>query len=199
MTSRRFRHALFWFSLLGVISPTWAATPPASLTTVLPLCADCHGPDGVSNDPQIPRIAGLSAKTLRQALATVHSGKRSTGGRWRPLPNYSALPLDELAAYFAARAFVPAPQNADPLRAQRGAVYQRDYCEKCHIEGGRTDPGGVSLLAGQWLPYLQKAMNDFRTGQREMPLKMAKRLSALEAEQGADSVEDLLQFYIYQP
>lgn len=198
MASRRCRYALFWFSLLAVLSPSVRAeTPPLSLATVLPLCADCHGPDGVSNDPQIPRIAGLSAKTLRQALATVHSGKRSSSVR--SLPHYPASLLDELAAYFAAQPFLPAPQNADPIRAQRGALYQRDYCEKCHVEGGRTDPGGVSVLAGQWLPYLQKAMNDFRTGQREMPLKMAKRLNALEAEQGGDSVEDLLQFYIYQP
>jgi len=197
MTSCRCRYALFWFSLLTVLSPVSAETPPVSLTTVLPLCADCHGANGVSTDPQIPRIAGLSAKTLRQALATVHSGKRSPGAR--SLPHYPASLLDELAAYFAAQPFVPAPQRADPIRAQRGALYQRDYCEKCHVEGGRTDPGGVSVLAGQWLPYLQKAMHDFRTGQREMPLKMAKRLNALEAEQGADSVEDLLQFYIYQP
>ena len=38
----------------------------------------------------------------------------------------------------------------------------------------------AGILAGQWLPYLTYSMQDFKSGAREMPKKMRKKVEALD-------------------
>ena len=73
-----------------------------------------------------------------------------------------------------------------------------DYCEKCHTDEGRKDEDGSSVLAGQWLQYLQFTAEDFHSGAREMPKKMKSRIEAMAKEGGADSLDKVMHFYASQ-
>ncbi|HEX3982930.1 MAG TPA: cytochrome c [Acidisoma sp.] len=54
----------------------WAASPPPAMA---PLCASCHGPQGVSASPTIPNLAGQKAGYLENALSAYKAGQRQGG------------------------------------------------------------------------------------------------------------------------
>ena len=56
------------------------------------------------------------------------------------------------------------------------ALHARD-CAKCHADGGRDPEDDASILGGQHLKYLQQALKDLRSGDREASKKMAEKLS----------------------
>jgi cytochrome c553 len=87
---------------------TAQATEPAAASTQpvaekAAACAACHGPNGVSQNPMYPSLAGQYADYLATALKGYKSGARKN-----PVMAGMAAPLSEqdiksLAAWFAAQ------------------------------------------------------------------------------------------------
>jgi len=156
-------------------------------------CTACHGERGQSQSPDTPILAGLSVETFVQAMKAYQTQKRPP----HPLAfkPYSKTELEKMGAFFAAQAFVPTKQEKLAHSAARGRLLHRDYCEKCHENQGRTDKRGVSILAGQWMPYLRQTMQDYRNRKREMPKAMRERLDVMLDAHGLTSIEDLIQYY----
>jgi sulfide dehydrogenase cytochrome subunit len=84
---------------------------------------------------------------------------------------------------------------ADSATAAKGAKLHDRYCEKCHAEGGTSAEDDSGILAGQWIPYLQHAMDDFTNERRDMPKKMGKQLSKMMDAHGDAGMKELLEFY----
>jgi sulfide dehydrogenase cytochrome subunit len=99
--------------------------------------------------------------------------------------------IEAVAAHFDTQAFVPARQTADATKAAAGRrIHSRD-CEACHSDAGRDAGADASILAGQWMPYLQLSLAEFASGNRPQLEKMKEKLDNLSA---AD-LEALVHFY----
>jgi cytochrome subunit of sulfide dehydrogenase len=157
-------------------------------------CAGCHGTDGNSNGPATPSIAGISKDYFIDAMVAYKKGERPSTIMTRIAKGYSDGDIKKMAGFFATKKFKAGNQKADNKAAKRGKKLHKKYCEKCHEDGGASSEDDAGILAGQWKPYLQYTLIDFRAG-REMPKKMKKKMKQLHKSKGDKGVADLLEFY----
>jgi cytochrome subunit of sulfide dehydrogenase len=189
------RSRTFAASLFGLLAfaagPVALAGPP---DLVYP-CLGCHGLDGVSHNPAVPTIAGASVFYLENQLLLFQGDDRPCVGEiyatipGAPAADHCALvrdlsddDIEVIATHFSGQAFEAASQSVDPDRAEAGAaIYQRS-CERCHTEGGSNPDDDGGIMAGQWKPYLLRAMTDLRDGRRLQPRGMAWETQKLSDE-----------------
>ena len=170
------------------------------------ICSSCHGERGVSANPLVPRLAGQPYTLIEDNLLAFRAGKRSCSPARADGSPAAALAqtmcalvrdlgdreIASLAEYFSAQAFVPAQQDFDPQLAARGAALHRQLgCERCHADGGSQTLGMAPVLAGQWTPFLRRALGAVREGTRRGPKMMNEPLRSL----GEKELEALLNFY----
>jgi cytochrome c553 len=65
------------------------------------VCAACHGPDGNSQSPEFPRLAGQHADYLARALGDYQSGARKNPIMAPQAAKLSKRDIADLAAYFS--------------------------------------------------------------------------------------------------
>jgi sulfide dehydrogenase cytochrome subunit len=178
--------AVFLFALLSA-----APAATADVAALAKQCVDCHGSDGVSQSDDVPTIAGISAlvhgdflMAYQDKTRPCRSSKFRHGDTSRPATDMcavadklSAADIEALVDYFAARPFVAAKQSFDAAKAATGKTLHARDCAKCHANGGRNPDDDASILGGQHLKYLQQALSDLRSGEREASKKMAEKLS----------------------
>jgi sulfide dehydrogenase cytochrome subunit len=101
-----------------------------------------------------------------------------------------------LAAWYEGLDFAAAEQPFDPARAARGgALHLRGGCDRCHANGGRETLGIAPVLAGQWTPFLRRALQAIRAGERKGPREMDGPIRKLDDE----DLEALLNYYASPP
>ncbi len=157
-------------------------------------CVACHGPDGVSQKPDIPTIAGISAFSHADALYAYQDGGRTC----EPPPMMCSIvkglseeQVEAIAAHFAEKSFVAAKQETDPAKAALGKeIHERD-CEICHTNGGSNPADDSSILAGQWMAYLEHVLNQYAAGERSAPEAMAAKIGKLSES----DLEALTHYY----
>jgi sulfide dehydrogenase cytochrome subunit len=161
----------------------------ADIQTLVKECEDCHGKGGVSQEDDVPTIAGISSPVhgdyllaYQEKTRPCRKSKFRQGDTSRPetdmcaiAAKLSAADIEALANHFAEQPFVAAKQAFDAQKAAAGkALHARD-CAKCHANGGRDPADDASILGGQHLKYLQQAFADFKSGDREQSKKMAEK------------------------
>lgn len=165
----------------------------ADVAALVKECEDCHGVNGASEWPDTPVIGGASSGVHADFLIAYREKERPCvkakyhrGDVNRPQTDMCAIAsklsdadIDALAEHFAALSFVPAKQQADPTKAAAGKKLHAVHCEKCHTGGGRDADADASILAGQWMPYLERSLQAFADGSRPMPKKMKEKLDKL--------------------
>lgn len=169
-------------------------------------CNECHGDGGVSRESDVPTIAGMSAFVLEDYLLTYQDEARPChetkyrGGDTGRAPTTMCQIADELAddevtaiaEHYAAQAFEPAAQEFDPALAAEGAGIHRRDCEKCHTDNGGNAEDDAGIMAGQWIPWLRQAFEDYTSGERPFAEdKMQEKFEQLSAEEK----EALIHFY----
>ena len=181
------------------------AATAADITTLIQPCEDCHGKDGVSQEPKIPIIAGNSSDYIVYAIesfrdktwpcdevkypAGAHKGE--TSSMCKAVENLSDDDIASIADHYAAKPFVRAKQTFDPEMAKRGKGIHELHCRKCHEDGGSSPDDDAGILAGQWMPYLEEQFEEFTSGKRPMPKKMQPKIKELSP----DDIKDLVQYY----
>ena len=175
---------------------------PAMLSNT---CAGCHGPNGNSQGPATPSIAGVSRGYFIAAMlsykydgdeeaieAVVEANPsvldadifeafaRSGTIMGRIAKGYTDQEIFAMAEVFPNRPFVGNTQTTDPTLVAQGREIHENACEKCHEDGGTTSIDDVGILAGRWMPYLSNSIADFRNDKREMPKKMASKMKDLD-------------------
>lgn len=175
-----------------------AGTAAADVDTIAAACAACHGDNGVSQDAAIPTIAGLSEFYHADQLYFYRDGDRPCGQEnadgqtmCTVAADLSDDDVDAVAAHFAAMAFAPAQQEFDAELAAAGEIIHERDCGICHSDGGSNADDDASILAGQWAGYLEHTFASYRSGEREMPAPMKKKIDALSDE----DVKALVNFY----
>ncbi len=161
---------------------------------VLPMCAGCHGADGVSGSPpDAPIIAGIDAVVQEDALYAYQDGARECsppGIMCQVSAELSDDDIVELAAHFAEMPYKPAGEDFDAALAAEGGKIHKADCAICH---GREGLGNAesSILPGQRIEYLRHVMQQYAAGEREQLPPMQEKMSALKPEQ----IEALLNYY----
>ena len=153
--------------------------------TLAGTCAACHGLDGNPTDPQYPRLAGQSERYIAQQIALFKSGERNSGmaAVMKPFADMlSAQDARDVGAYYAT-------QEAGAGVADDTVVTEGPYagmkffeigeqlfmagdakrgipaCMACHGPDGAGNPGpAYPHVAGQQAAYLQRRLEEFRTG-----------------------------------
>jgi cytochrome c553 len=65
------------------------------------VCEACHGPTGISVDPNYPNLAGQHKSYIEQALRDYRSGRRTNAIMAGFASNLSNQDIEDLAAWYA--------------------------------------------------------------------------------------------------
>ncbi len=153
------------------------------------ICAACHGVDGNSTDPAIPKLAGMDQEYLVRQLKAFASGKRRNEIMSPIIASIDPNDFPKLAAYYGP--MQPSPGKVQNLQlAAKGRPLYEDgntdsgvpACAGCHQADGRGN-ARFPRLAGQHQAYTLKQLNDYKSGRRATdPLMttVANRLTANE-------------------
>lgn len=144
-------------ALLFFLAPTLAQQPQK-----LELCVACHGPQGNSQNPLIPSLAGQPKVFLENQLVIIREGLRDIPQMKGLLDALKDADLIVLASYFSAQTPIRAPSPVNSETYQRGKdIAGQMRCGSCHL----PDYAGqqqVPRLAGQHEAFLLSAMKQFR-------------------------------------
>lgn len=158
--------------------PTDATAYPAGVVRQPALasqCMPCHGPNGNSQNPDWPKLAGQRQPYLLQQLQDFKSGQRRNPMMDAVVVNLQAADLKTLAAHFHAqtRSQLPPPAARPPGAAVHPAVAS---CTACHDNAALP---GTPDLVGQQQPYLAQQLRAYRAGTRKNAIMepLAKGLS----------------------
>ncbi len=175
------------------------------------VCFSCHGPDGNSQNPAFPRLAGQNAVYIAQQLHLFKAGVRPNPVMQPMASGLSDQDIDDLAVFFAAQ--TPQGLEADPSYWQAGrALYlQGDAkrgvpgCVACHGPLGRGNPAaGYPALEAQQSVYVVSQLQQYANGTRysgtdattatpnsSIMFDIAKRLTPEEMRDVASYVQGL--------
>ncbi len=148
---------------------------PAAGRTKSFLCQGCHGTEGVSAEPLIPKLAGQYAHYIEKQIRNYQTGARS-----HQIMNAMAATvqndtdLADIAAYFASQPKMEGDNSpGDPLGKAiflHGDPFKKRLaCISCHgVQGKGAAPTSsmFPVIGGQQKEYIHEQLMEFRAGER---------------------------------
>lgn len=175
-----------------------------SLKKNTPICAACHGAQGISTNPQWPNLAGQHEKYLIKQLQDMQRAELIDAPTMSALArNLNQQDIDALALYYAkmplAMGSTPAAFVARGEQLYRGGDIAKRItaCIACHGPQGRGNGGaGFPVLSGQHAAYTIKQLQAFKNAQRKNDLNhimqgITQRMSQEDMEAVAHYIEGL--------
>ena len=165
------RHIMKRLAAIGLVSlaaPALAAGDPVAGQKKAQVCASCHGPNGISQAPNFPIIAGQYSDYIERALKDYRSGERDNAIMKGFATNLSDVDIRDLAAWFSRQSGLSGPPNQSALR-RRVRQLRPGHCSGCHSVPGMRNayPGyRVPKLRGQHAQYLTDALKAYKQGTR---------------------------------
>jgi cytochrome c553 len=174
-----------WCALLplGAVAQTPASAAPATLgaadkaldrgAKLVGICANCHGPNGVSQAPEIPHLAGQQSAYLHEQMRRFADGRRKDPFMARLIRAMSDAERADAVAYLSQQR--PAPAKVLPAaQVADGQRYYQRVCFRCHGPQAQGE-GLVPRIAGQQAGYVVKSLRRYRdgTGERLEPVMAA--------------------------
>ena len=141
----------------GLSAQAQQQTPPR-----LELCVACHGPQGNSQIPLFPSLAGQPRIFMENQLVLIREGLRDIPPMKGVLDGLDDAALIELAKYYAAQKPAPMAGAVDAARYQRGKdLAAGSLCGSCHLPTyqGRDQ---IPRLAGQHEAFMRAVMEEYR-------------------------------------
>ena len=136
------------------------------------MCIECHGVDGISPDPNIPKLSGQIANFIVVEITEFQEGTRRNE-RMSKISKMieNSQDLEDIAAYFATRPVMTGQSTDSKLASDGEELITRARCNYCHREGGKRYSPFAAYpppphIGGQHKTYLIKAMKDIRDGIR---------------------------------
>jgi cytochrome c553 len=138
------------------------------------LCFGCHGEDGNSTEPLIPKLAGQYGIYIAKQVRNYQDSIRTHEIMGAMAASVSDGDLADIAAYFASQ---PMMKGASPSSNQIGKkLFENDdlsrmmvRCNNCHGATGKgQNPGNpvYPVIGGQHKDYLLGQLVNFRKGTR---------------------------------
>ncbi len=183
--------AAFYASLTPVPAGEMGAfSPYENGKAVAAACTGCHGPDGNSQSPGIPTLAGQQPNYFVAATQEYLTNARQSAAMDAPLRKLSRLDIESAALYFASQ--TPAQRTAPPAGSAAAGEPLSAVCGGCHGARGVSLDSATPSLAGQDPKYLVQAIDAYRTS-RKHPL-----MSRLVASLSDRDIADIAAFYSTQ-
>jgi len=188
--------ALFCLALalgLGTILTAPAAAQDdqyAEIRNLIATCDGCHGENGASKDDAFPIIGGQQLHYLYVQLKDFAARRRD-----HEIMSPIAAELERpqmllLAQFYSEQAWPNIGYRAEPKRVALGETAANSgQCVACHLgdyKGNSRNP----RLAGQYPTYLDKTMQDMKTGAR----KNAAAMSSLMEAFGDEDISDMAEY-----
>jgi cytochrome c553 len=135
------------------------------------LCAQCHGVDGRSTDPKIPKLSGQLSEYIVQATLEFQQGIRRD-------PVMSSMAnviqqtqdLEDIAAYYSQQVTMAGQAKPSEEAITGEKLFTSARCNYCHADGGRRfapfKMRYAPVIGGQHKAYLIKALNDIKSDKR---------------------------------
>ena len=138
--------------LLSMVFTASAADISAGKLKAEGLCNACHGPNGNSQNSEIPSLAGMPALSIANTLFYYREGNRKNPIMSPIASTLSNAEMKDVAAYYASQArtvsYMTKPENIEA-----GAKLTQQYnCTQCH---------GPNLLGVQHIPRIAGQNHDF--------------------------------------
>ena len=163
----------------------------AAIRETLDTCFTCHGPNGVSDDPQIPILAGQHMYYLYVQLKDFKAERRVSPVMIEFVSILTKEEMRAIATFFSEQPWPNIGYRADPARARKGEVATiAGQCVQCH-RGGYEGNSGTPYLAGQHAAYLEKTMLDFKSKARANAAAKSSLMKTYSAEQISSMAEFL--------
>ncbi len=129
-------------------------------------CSGCHGIPGYKNaypNYKVPRLGGQNAQYMTNALAAYREGARA-----HPTMRLQAESLSDQDIADIVSNISSLQLHDSVLKDQtQGYVPEKvQLCETCHGADGRGIDDSTPVLAGQYSSYLERALLDYRSGDR---------------------------------
>ncbi|MEX2131738.1 MAG: c-type cytochrome [Pseudohongiellaceae bacterium] len=188
---------------LFLVNTALAQGNAAAGETKTPLCASCHGPNGNSQIPENPKLAGQNAAYLIKQLNDYKSGARQNITMSAMVAGLSDQDILDIAAYYAAQQSTVQGANpgsiavAETLYRAGNQEIAVAACSACHSPTGKGNaPAGFPALSGQHPQYTLNQLKAFRAGERandsnSMMRSVVERLTDRELEALASYVSGL--------
>ncbi len=148
-------------------------------------CLGCHGVDGYKNaypNYSVPELEGQHPEYLAAALKEYRDGDRDHITMHAQASELSDQDIADVTAYFAGKPLTShdKPQGTLPAAAQA--------CTACHGQNGISISPLYPSLAGQHPDYIERALEEYKKGERKNPIMvaMASPLKAADIEAIAD-------------
>lgn len=130
------------------------------------LCVACHGPNGNSQNPAVPSLAGQPAQFIGTQLVMFRE-KRRVNEQMSPIAaTLSNADMNALGRFFSTQQHdAPAKKPDEQLVAAGKALTEKFNCVACHgpaLKGQQHIP----RLAGQQADYLRTQLRGFKAGTR---------------------------------
>lgn len=171
-----------------------AAGDPNASAKKAKKCVKCHGKTGVSDDDEIPNLAGQRASYIYKQLMEYKNNAREGGRMNKTARKLSEQDIANLAQFYAAQTLTPmagvAKPAATPALVDKGDAGRGvTACADCHGADGLGKDADYDApgLAGMSPIYFVETMQAFKTGERandpdEVMRKSAKDLTDEEIE-----------------
>ncbi len=190
---------------------------PKAGATKAGACAACHGLDGNPSDPQYPRLAGMPERYVATQLALFKSGERTGGMAAIMVPMaapLSAQDMRDLGAFFAQQkagagiaddtVIADGPnkglkfyQVGEKLFHGGDPARGIPACMACHGPTGAGNPGpAYPHIGGQQSAYVQRRLEEYRTGTTNERDRRNFDIMALVAHQLSDEEIGSLSSYV---
>jgi cytochrome c553 len=154
-------------------------------------CFACHGPQGNSQNPMYPALAGQSWRYIYVELKDFNEGRRSDP---QMTPMAKALTREQMIAlgnYFAAQKPLPVAFKPDPERVAAGKkVSDAVLCPMCHL-GGFVGQNEIPRVAGQHPEYIRKQLHDFKDRRRTND---GGNMTSVASTLSDEDIENLAQY-----
>jgi cytochrome c553 len=168
-----------------------AADDEAATAQLAQPCFACHGPQGNSQNPMYPILAGQSWRYIYIELKDFNEGRRSDP---QMTPMAKTLTRDQMIAlgnYFAAQKPVAPAFKVDAARVAAGKkVSDAVLCPMCHL-GGFVGQNEIPRVAGQHPEYIRKQLQDFKARKRTND---GGNMTSVASTLSDEDIENLAQY-----
>jgi len=196
----RSRIALFGVVALAACTTAHAVGDAEAGKQKSQACVACHGPQGVSQNPQFPNLAGQVEGYIATQLKNFKSGARNNAIMKGIVAGLSPEDMQDLDAYFTSLDR-PTVTAKDPELVQLGEHVYRggniktgvSACMSCHGPTGAGIPPHYPSVAGQVPAYIEAQLLAFKRGDRqnEIMSSIAFRMSEKEIKAVAEYMHGL--------
>lgn len=146
------------------------------------LCVACHGPKGISSNPEWPSLAGQHRDYLAKQLLDFKEGTRPSESMAPIVATLNDADIENLAAYYASQ---PLPEGVTPKKylkrgeqLYRGGDLQKHItaCIACHGPRGLGNAQAMfPVLSGQQATYTINELEQFKQNTRRNDLHAIMR------------------------